>query len=66
MITTKSKLDLIEVMQNDVIRVRVKTSIFSDDVQIAESFEHRVISPRCGLQRRRRTCTSHLFGNTYC
>jgi hypothetical protein len=45
MITTKSTIDLIEIMQNDVIRVRVKTSVFSDDVQIAESFEHRVIAP---------------------
>ena len=45
MITTKSTLDLIEVMQNDVIRVRVKTSVVSNDVQIAESFEHRVIAP---------------------
>jgi len=38
-------VDLIEVMQNDVIRVRVKTSVISNDVQIAESFEHRVIAP---------------------
>jgi hypothetical protein len=45
MITTKSTVDLIEVMQNDVIRVRVKTSVLSDDLQIAESFEHRVIAP---------------------
>ena len=45
MITTKSTLDLIEVMQNDVIRVRVKTSVLSNDEQIAESFEHRVIAP---------------------
>jgi hypothetical protein len=45
MITTKSTIDLIEVMQNDVIRVRVKTSVLSNDVQIAESFEHRVIAP---------------------
>jgi hypothetical protein len=45
MITTKLTLDLIEVMQNDVIRVRIKTSIVSNDVQIAESFEHRVIAP---------------------
>ena len=45
MITTKSTIDLIEVMQNDVIRVRVKTSVLSDDLQIAESFEHRVIAP---------------------
>lgn len=45
MIATKSTIDLIEVMQNDVIRVRVKTSVVSDDVQIAESFEHRVIAP---------------------
>jgi hypothetical protein len=45
MITTKLTIDLIEVMQNDVIRVRVKTSISSDDAQIAESFEHRVIAP---------------------
>ncbi len=45
MITTKSNVDLIEVMQNDVIRVRVKTSVISNDVQIAESFEHRVIAP---------------------
>jgi hypothetical protein len=45
MITTKLTVDLIEVMQNDVIRVRVKTSVVSDDVQIAESFEHRVIAP---------------------
>jgi hypothetical protein len=45
MIETKSTIDLIEVMQNDVIRVRVKTSVLSDDVQIAESFEHRVIVP---------------------
>ena len=45
MITTKSTIDLIEVMQNDVIRVRVKTSVLSDDVQIAESFEHRVVAP---------------------
>jgi hypothetical protein len=45
MITTKLTIDLIEVMQNDVIRVRIKTSVLSDDVQIAESFEHRVIAP---------------------
>ena len=45
MITTKSTIDLIEVMQNDVIRVRVKTSVLSDNLQIAESFEHRVIAP---------------------
>ena len=45
MLTTKSNIDLIEVMQNDVIRVRVKTSVLSDDVQIAELFEHRVIAP---------------------
>jgi cell fate (sporulation/competence/biofilm development) regulator YlbF (YheA/YmcA/DUF963 family) len=45
MITTKSTIDLIEIMQNDVIRVRVKTSVLSDDLQIAESFEHRVIAP---------------------
>ena len=45
MFTTKSIIDLIEVMQNDVIRVRVKTSVLSDDVQIAESFEHRVVVP---------------------
>jgi hypothetical protein len=45
MLTTKSTLDLIEIMQNDVIRIRVKTSIISDDIQIAESFEHRIIAP---------------------
>lgn len=45
MITTKLTIDLIEVMQNDVIRVRVKTLILSNDIQIAESFEHRVIAP---------------------
>jgi hypothetical protein len=45
MITTKLIIDLIEVMQNDVIRVRVKTSVLSNDIQIAESFEHRVIAP---------------------
>ena len=45
MITTKLTIDLIEVMQNDVIRVRVKTSVLSNDIQIAESFEHRVVAP---------------------
>jgi hypothetical protein len=45
MITTKLTIDLIEVMQNDVIRVRVKTYVLSNDAQIAESFEHRVIAP---------------------
>lgn len=45
MLETKLTIDLIEVMQNDVIRVRVKTSILSDDVQIAESFEHRIVAP---------------------
>ena len=45
MITTKSTIDLIEVMQNDVIRVRVKTSVLSNGIQVAESFEHRVIIP---------------------
>jgi hypothetical protein len=45
MIETKLTIDLIEVMQNDVVRVRVKTSVLSNDVQIAESFEHRVIVP---------------------
>ena len=45
MVTTKLIIDLIEVMQNDVIRVRVKTSFLSNDEQIAESFEHRVIAP---------------------
>ena len=45
MLVKKSTVDLIEVMQNDVIRVRIKTSVLSDDVQIAESFEHRVVAP---------------------
>jgi len=45
MITTKLTIDLIEVMQNNVIRVRVKTSVLSNDLQIAESFEHRVVVP---------------------
>lgn len=45
MITTKLTVDLIEVMQNDVIRLRVKTSVLSNNVQIAESFEHRVVVP---------------------
>jgi len=45
MITTKLNIDLIEIMQNDVIRIRVKTSVLSDDVLIAESFEHRVVAP---------------------
>ena len=45
MIITKLTIDLIEIMHNDVIRVRVKTSVLSDDVQIAESFAHRVIVP---------------------
>jgi hypothetical protein len=45
MLTTKLTIDLIEVMQNDVIRVRAKTSVLSNDIQIAESFEHRVIAP---------------------
>ena len=45
MITTKINVDLIEVMQNDVVRVRVKTSVLSNDIQIAESFEHRVVAP---------------------
>jgi hypothetical protein len=45
MLVKKSIADLIEVMQNDVIRVRMKTSVLSDDVQIAESFEHRVVVP---------------------
>ena len=35
MVTTKLTIDLIEVMQNDVIRVHVKTSVLSDDVEIA-------------------------------
>lgn len=45
MLTTKLTVDLIEVMQNDVIRVRIKTSVLSNDVQIAESFSLRVIAP---------------------
>jgi hypothetical protein len=45
MLVAKSTLDLIEIMRNDVIRVRVKTSVVSNDVEIAESFEHRVIVP---------------------
>ena len=45
MIATKLTIDLIEVMHNDVIRVRVKTSVLLDGVEIAESFEHRVIAP---------------------
>jgi hypothetical protein len=45
MLATNLTIDLIEVMQNDVIRVRVKTSVLSNDVQIAESFEHRVVAP---------------------
>jgi len=45
MLTTKFTIDLIEIMKNDVIRVRVKTSVLSNDVEIAESFEHRVIAP---------------------
>lgn len=45
MLTTKLTIDLVEIMQNDVIRVRVKTSVLSNNVQIAESFEHRVIAP---------------------
>jgi hypothetical protein len=45
MLETKITIDLIEVMHNDVIRIRVKTSVLSDAVQIAESFEHRVVAP---------------------
>jgi hypothetical protein len=45
MFETKLTIDLIEIMQNDVIRIRVKTSVLSNNVQIAESFEHRVIVP---------------------
>jgi hypothetical protein len=45
MLVKKSIADLIEVMQNDVIRIRIKTSVLSDDVQITESFEHRVVVP---------------------
>ena len=45
MLITKLTVDLIEIMQNDVIRVRVKTSVLSDNVQIAESLEHRVVVP---------------------
>lgn len=45
MIETKLTIDLIEVMQNGVIRVRIKTSVLSNNAQIAESFEHRVIVP---------------------
>jgi hypothetical protein len=45
MLVKKSTVDLIEVMQNNVIRVRVKTLVFTDGIQIAESFEHRVIAP---------------------
>jgi hypothetical protein len=45
MLTTKLTIDLIEIMKNDVIRVRVKTSVLSNDVEIAEAFEHRVIAP---------------------
>jgi hypothetical protein len=45
MIETKLTIDLIEVMRNNVVRVRVKTSFLSDEVQIAESFEHRVVAP---------------------
>ena len=45
MLTTKLTVDLIEVMPNNVIRVREKTLVLSNDVQIAESFEHRVIAP---------------------
>jgi hypothetical protein len=45
MITTKLTIDLIEVMQNDVVRVRAKTVVSSNDVQIAESFDHRVVAP---------------------
>jgi hypothetical protein len=45
MLETKLTIDLIEVMQNDVIRVRIKTSILSNNIQIAESFEHRVVVP---------------------
>lgn len=45
MLVKKSNIDLIEVMQNDVIRVRIKISVLSDDVKIAESFEHRVVVP---------------------
>jgi len=45
MFTTKLTVDLIEIMQNDVVRARAKTSVLSGDVQIAESFEHRVVAP---------------------
>jgi hypothetical protein len=45
MLTTKLTVDLIEIMQNDVVRARMKTSVLSNDEQIAESFEHRVIAP---------------------
>jgi hypothetical protein len=45
MLTTNLIVDLIEVMQNNVVRIRVKTSVLSNDVQIAESFDHRVVAP---------------------
>jgi hypothetical protein len=45
MLTTKFVVDLIEVMQNNVVRVRLKTLVLSNNTEIAESFEHRVVPP---------------------
>lgn len=45
MLTTKFAVDLIEVMQNNVVRVRLKTLVLLNDTEIAESFEHRVVAP---------------------
>jgi hypothetical protein len=45
MISKNEKVDLIEVLENGCVQVRIKTSITEDDKQISSTFHRHVVVP---------------------
>ena len=47
-LSENTKIDLIQVLENGVVQVREKTSIFRDDIEISHSFNRYTIAPGDG------------------
>lgn len=45
MLEKKSKVDLIEVVENGAVQVRIKTIIYENNIEINSSFSRYIISP---------------------
>lgn len=45
MISKNEKVDLIEVLENGCVQVRIKTAIIEDEKQISSTFHRHVVAP---------------------